>query len=369
MVTELPLASSPLIWQTIRNENPVSDEDKARMLVDPGFGNHFTDHMVDVCWSEKGGWHRPRVMPYGPISLDPAAAVLHYGQEIFEGIKAYRHQDGSIWTFRPEQNAARMQHSARRLAMPELPTDLFIESLRRLVSVDESWTPSDGEGSLYFRPFMIAKEAFLGVRAARKYNYYVIAGPAGSYFSGGLKPVSIWVTTNYIRAAKGGTGSAKTGGNYASALLAQQEGKEHGCDQVLFLQDGNTIEELGGMNVILVKRDGTLLTPQSDSILAGITRDSILQLAQDRGLHVERRPIALDEWRAGAASGDIVGAFACGTAAVVAPIGTLKGEGWSIEHSDPSSNDLALSLRAELTDIQFGRMEDRHGWMLRLDAP
>ncbi len=367
MTTELPLASSPLIWQTVRNEHPVSDKERAEALVSPGFGKYFTDHMVDVCWSEQGGWHRPRVNPYGPISLDPAAGVLHYGQEIFEGIKAYRHADGSIWAFRPERNAARLRHSARRLAMPELPDEIFIQSLRKMVEVDGAWAPSDGEGSLYFRPFMIAKEAYLGVRAARKYGYYVIASPAGSYFSGGLKPVSIWVTTNYIRAAKGGTGFAKTGGNYASALVAQIEGKEHGCDQVLFLQDGNQLEELGGMNVILVKKDGTLLTPESGSILAGITRDSILELAEDRGLKVERRTVTVDEWRDGIASGDIVGAFACGTAAVIAPIGELKGEGWSITHDSSEAHEMALSLRKELTDIQFGRAEDRHGWLVRMD--
>jgi branched-chain amino acid aminotransferase len=234
--------------------------------------------------------------------------------------------------------------------------------------------PSAPETSLYLRPFMFAKEAFLGVRPAHKVAYYVIASPAGAYFSGGIAPVSIWLTTQYSRAGKGGTGAAKTGGNYASSLVAQAEAAEHGCQQVLFLDsvEGRYLEELGGMNVVLVKRDGTLITPLSDSILEGITRDSILQLAEDRGHTVERRRVTLDEWREGVASGDIVEAFACGTAAVVTPIGLLKGvvdgESFEIGSADAQPGELTMSLRQELTDIQYGRRPDPHGWMLRLDA-
>jgi branched-chain amino acid aminotransferase len=353
----------------LRKPNPdaLSAEKRAEILADPGFGKHFTDHMVDICWSVQGGWHRPRVQPYGPISLDPAAAVLHYAQEIFEGMKAYRHADGSIWTFRPEQNAERMQRSARRMALPELPTDYFIESLKELIAYDGDWVPSAPDTSLYLRPFMFAKEAFLGVRPANKVNYYVIASPASAYFSGGLAPVKIWLSTDYARAGKGGTGAAKTGGNYASSLVAQAEAYEQGCDQVLFLDSAEDkyLEELGGMNVVLVKKDGTLITPSSDSILEGITRDSILQLAKDRGHAVEQRPVSIDEWREGAASGDIVEAFACGTAAVVAPISLLKAADFTIEHTQTS---VALSLREELTGIQYGKVEDRHNWMMRLDA-
>jgi branched-chain amino acid aminotransferase len=324
--------------------------------------------MVDVCWSEKGGWHRPRVSPYGPIQLEPSAAVLHYGQEIFEGLKAYRHADGSIWAFRPYENAARMQRSAARLALPELPSEYFIESLKQLIAVDGAWVPTAPETSLYLRPFMFAKEAFLGVRPAKKVAYYLIASPAGAYFPGGVQPVSIWLSTKYARAGKGGTGAAKTGGNYASSLLPQAEAAQHGCQQVLFLDEGTYLEELGGMNVVLVYRDGTLVTPESDSILEGITRDSVLQLAKDRGHAVESRRVTIDEWREGAASGDIVGAFACGTAAVVTPIGRLLAEDFEIVHSGAASSELALSLREELTGIQYGRVEDRHGWLMRLDA-
>jgi branched-chain amino acid aminotransferase len=371
MTINLPLqapSAAGLIWQVTRNEAAKTPAEREAILADPGFGNHFTDHMVDVCWSEKGGWHRPRVSPYGPISLDPAAAVLHYAQEIFEGMKAYRHADGSIHTFRPYENAARMQRSARRMALPELQSEIFIESLKQLTAVDADWVPSAPETSLYLRPFMFAKEAFLGVRPAKKVNYYVIASPAGAYFPGGVEPVNIWLSTQYSRAGKGGTGAAKTGGNYASSLLPQAEAYAKGCQQVAFLDDEGNLEELGGMNIVLVKRDGTLVTPESDSILEGITRDSILQLATDRGHAVERRTVSLDEWRSGGASGDIVGAFACGTAAVVVPIGRLLGTDFEIVHAGPEASALALSLRQELTDIQYGRVEDRHGWLTRLDA-
>ena len=352
-----------LDFQVTKNLAAASTAKREQLLADPGFGTVFTDHMVDVCWSEKGGWHRPRVQPYGPIALDPAAAVLHYAQEVFEGMKAYRHADGSVHTFRPEQNARRFNRSARRLSMPELPEGVFIQALRELIAVDEAWVPSGPDQTLYLRPFMFAKEAFLGVRPAKKYNFYVIGSPAGAYFTGGVKPVSIWLSETYARAAEGGTGSAKTGGNYASSLLPQSEAYEQGCDQVVFLDAHGNVEELGGMNIVFVKKDGTLVTPASETILDGVTRNSLLQLAEDRGHAVERRAISLDEWREGVASGDIVEVFACGTAAVVTPIGTLKAADFSDEQP---AGSLALSLREELTDIQYGRREDRHDWLYKL---
>lgn len=367
----LPMATQDLLWQVTRNDAAKTPEERAAILADPGFGKNFTDHMVDICWSAQGGWHRPRVQPYGPIALDPAAAVLHYGQEVFEGLKAYRHADGSIWSFRPDQNAARMQRSARRLALPELPTEYFIESLRQLVAVDADWVPTQDEASLYLRPFMFAKESFLGVRPAAKVAYYLIASPAGAYFTGGITPLEIWLSTTYTRAGRGGTGQAKTGGNYASSLLPQAEAYEHGCQQVLFLdaQEGRYLEELGGMNVVLVTRGRTLITPESDSILEGITLASILQLAKDRGYTVEQRRVALDEWRSGVESGDIVEAFACGTAAVITPIAVVRNDETEIRMPEVADADrVALSLREELTGIQYGRVEDRHGWLLRLDA-
>ena len=370
MTIDLPLqapSAAGLVWNVTKNADSVPDAERDAILADPGFGQHFTDHMVDICWSEKGGWHRPRVQPYGPIPLDPAAAVLHYSQEIFEGLKAYRHADGSIWTFRADRNAARLQRSARRLALPELPTEYFLDSLRQLVAVDGAWVPTAPETSLYLRPFMFAKEAFLGVRPAKKVAYYLIASPSGAYFPGGVQPVNIALSTRYARAGKGGTGAAKTGGNYASSLLPQAEAYEKGCQQVLFLDDGY-IEELGGMNLVLVTDDGRLITPESESILEGITLASILQVALDRGLVVEQRRVSIDEWREGAASGRIVGAFACGTAAVVVPIGKLVADDYEIVHEGEGATELAMSLREELTGIQYGRVEDRHGWMLRLDA-
>lgn len=357
---------APLEFAVTRNLAAKSAAEREQLLADPAFGTTFTDHMVDICWSVRGGWHRPRVQPYGPLSLDPAAAVLHYGQEIFEGIKAYRHADGSVWTFRPDQNGRRLQRSARRLALPELPVEYFVESLKALIAVDGAWVPAGADQSLYLRPFMFAKEAFLGVRPANKVGYYVIASPVGAYFKGGAKPVSIWLSEDYARAGKGGTGAAKTGGNYAASLLPQAEAYEQGCDQVVFLDQDRNVEELGGMNVVFVYKDGTIVTPQSDSILEGITRDSILQLAADRGHKIEGRAVSIDEWRSGVASGDIVEVFACGTAAVVAPIGVLKGREFVDEQP---LGPLAQSLRDELTDIQYGRREDTHGWLVRLDAP
>jgi branched-chain amino acid aminotransferase len=362
--------SFPLRFDLTPTADARADAERESMLADPGFGKYFTDHMVRVEWTVDEGWHDAAVVPYGPISLDPAASVLHYAQEIFEGIKAYRHADGSVWTFRPDANGRRLQRSAARLALPQLSVDDFVESLRQLVSIDVKWVPSADETSLYLRPFMIATESFLGVRAAHRVGYYVIASPAGAYFTGGVAPVSIWLSTTYSRAGKGGTGAAKTGGNYAASLLPQEEAYSHGCSQVLFLDssDATYIEELGGMNVVLVYKDGTLVTPDSDSILEGITRDSILQLAEDRGHRVERRRVSIDEWRDGVTSGDIVEVFACGTAAVVVPIAELKGEGVSIVSPVAGPDSLTLSLRQELTDIQYGRHPDRHGWLTRLDG-
>ena len=270
-------------------------------------------------------------------------------------MKAYRHEDGSIWGFRPEANARRMQRSAARLALPPLPVEHFIESLRQIIAVDGSWVPSAAETSLYLRPFMISTEAFLGVRAAHKVGFFVIASPAGAYFSHGVAPVSIWLSTKYSRAAKGGTGAAKTGGNYAASLLPQAA-------------EGKYIEELGGMNVVLVYKDGTLVTPASDSILEGITRDSVLTLARDRGHTVEERRVSISEWRDGVASGDIAEIFACGTADVVTPIALLKGEGFEVGSADAEAGPLTMELRKELTDIQYGRAEDRHAWLTRLDG-
>jgi branched-chain amino acid aminotransferase len=364
------VSESSLSFTVTANPAPRTEQQRAQILEKPGFGVHFTDHMVAIRWRKDAGWHDAEVMPYGPISLDPAAAVLHYGQEIFEGIKAYRHADGSIWTFRPQANGARLQRSAARLALPQLPVELFTESLKQLVALDAAWVPDQDEASLYFRPFMIGDEAFLGVRGAHQASYYVIASPAGPYFAKGVAPVAIWLSTEYARAAKGGTGAAKCGGNYAASLLPQQKAQEQGCSQVLFLdpEHGKYLEELGGMNVFLVYgKTNTLVTPAlSGSILEGITRESILQLARDRGMTVEERQVSIEEWKDGVASGAITEVFACGTAAVVTPIGQLKGEGFSVGDINAPAGEVTMSLRKELTDIQYGRQADRHGWLVRL---
>lgn len=363
-------ASASLAYQVALSDHARSDDQRAAILAgELGFCKYFTDHMVAIQWDKAQGWHDAQVRAYGPLALDPAAGVLHYGQEIFEGIKAYRHADGSIWTFRPDANGARLQRSAARLALPQLPVAEFVESLRQFIAVDHAWVPSAPESSLYFRPFMIATEGFLGVRAANTAGYYVIAGPAGAYFAKGVAPVSIWLSEDYARAGKGGTGAAKCGGNYAASLLPQQEAQAQGCSQVLFLDpvEGKYLEELGGMNVFLVYKDGRIVTPElSGSILEGITRSSILQLARDRGLKVEERKVSIDEVKTGIASGDIAEVFACGTAAVVTPIGQLKGKAFTVGDINAPAGEVTMAIRKELTDIQYGRLPDRHGWMVRL---
>jgi len=351
------------------------DDQREAVLLDPGFGKTFTDHMAMATWTAGRGWHDAKVTAYGPLSLYPSAAVLHYAQEIFEGMKAYRHADGSIWTFRPEANAARFARSARRLALPELSVPDFLESVRALVATDEKWVPADDseEASLYLRPFMFASESFLGVRPAAEVTYCVIASPAGPYFPGGLKPVSIWLSASYTRAAPGGTGAAKAGGNYAASLAAQVEATANGCDQVAFLDavEHNWVEELGGMNLFFVYRDGTIVTPElTGTILEGVTRSSIIELAQDLDHKVEERRISIDEWRDGAASGEISEVFACGTAAVVTPVGQLAWQGGEVVIGNHEINGgvgpVTGSIRQTLLDVQYGRASDSRGWLTRL---
>ncbi|KAB1652219.1 branched-chain amino acid aminotransferase [Pseudoclavibacter chungangensis] len=361
--------TAPLTFATTRNPAPASAETREAVLADPGFGKHFTDHMVTIDWSIDEGWHDARVEPYGPLQLDPASAVLHYGQEVFEGLKAYRHADGSVHTFRPERNAARLRNSAHRLALPELSDEDFVNAIRELVTIDEAWVPAAGEGkALYLRPFMIAYENFLGVRSAHTARFMIIACPAGSYFSDPTKPVDIWLSEEYSRAGRGGTGAAKCGGNYAASLLPTNEAYANGCEQVLFLDaaEEKYLEELGGMNIVLVGADGTVSTPLSDSILPGITRDSVLELVEAAGHRVERRRISIDEWREGVASGEIVEAFACGTAAVITPIGMLKSPHFTIENPRVDADSLSMRIRAKLTGIQNGEVADERGWLTRL---
>lgn len=345
-------------------------DERERILSDPGFGVHFTDHMVRASWTPEEGWHDARLTGYGPLGLLPSITALHYAQEIFEGLKAFRHADGSVWTFRPDRNAQRMIGSARRLALPELPEEDFLASLEALVRADADWVPeAHGEESLYLRPVMFGAEHFLGVRPATRVEYCVIASPAADYFPRGVEPLRVWVTDVHARAGVGGTGAAKCGGNYASSLLAKQEAATRGADEVMFLdaETHSAIDELSGMNVFVVMADGRLRTPAlTGSILPGVTRESVLQLGRDRGLEVSEERLRIQEVLDGVRSGEITEVFACGTAAVINPIGTLitrDGE-WSV--GDGGSGELTMALREELTGIQYGRLEDRHGWLHRL---
>jgi branched-chain amino acid aminotransferase len=356
-----------------RNPHPRSDAERAEILAAPGFGRHFTDHMVRIDWTADGGWGEGRVLPYGPLTLDPATSVFHYGQEIFEGLKAYRQPDGSIACFRPHANAARFARSSRRLGMAELPEDLFVESLRALVDVDRGWVPEAPDESLYLRPFTIATEVGLGVNTgASSYTYLLIASPAGPYFTGGVKPVSVWLSTEYTRAAPGGTGEAKCGGNYAASFLAQGQATAQGCDQVVWLDavEHRWVEEMGGMNLFFVYGSGPaarLVTPAlTGTLLPGVTRDSLLTLARELGYEAEEGRISTDEWQKGNASGEITEVFACGTAAVITPVGSVKSADASWTVGDGTAGPITMQLREHLTGIQRGTEPDTHGWMTKL---
>jgi len=354
-------------------DHPTSDAERETILSDPGFGRSFTDHMVRAKWNESDGWHEAELVPYGPLTLDPATNFIHYGQAIFEGLKAYRHADGSIKTFRPSRNAQRFANSARRLAMAELPEELFVASIEALVRQDQAWVPMDAEKSLYLRPFMFSTEVGLGVRPANAYEYLLIASPAGAYFPQGVRPVSVWLSDDYVRAAPGGTGEAKCAGNYAASLIAQAEAAQHGCDQVVWLDaaERTWIEEMGGMNLYFVYGSGDsarLVTPAlTGSLLAGITRDSLLTVAHDLGIRADEGQVSVDEWREGCASGAITEVFACGTAAVITPVGEVKSRtsgSWQV--SGGGTGDVTMQLRRALLDIQTGQVPDRHNWLHRI---
>jgi branched-chain amino acid aminotransferase len=363
------IAAPEFALSRIEHPGPVAVDARTAILGNPGFGTNFSDHMISIDWSEEDGWHNAMLGPRQPIPLDPAAAVLHYAQEIFEGLKAYRQVDGGIALFRPEANAARFNKSAERLAMPTLPESMFVDSIRALVDADRDWFPAVEGGSLYLRPFMIATEAFLGVRPAKRYKFLVIASPAGNYFKSGAPAVSIWVS-EYTRAAPGGTGAAKCGGNYAASLVPQGEAIARGHDQVVFLDaaEHKWVEELGGMNLYFAFDDGTLLTPAlTGTILPGITRDSILTLAREEGLTVQEGRYSIDQWREDAASGRLVETFACGTAAVVTPVGKVSGRDGDFVIGSGGPGQLTQRLKERLVSIQRGEAPDTHGWITRLD--
>jgi branched-chain amino acid aminotransferase len=367
-MSDAPAMDVTLDFEFEAHSNPVSPEDRAEILANPGFGKALTDHMVVINYEDGRGWHSPRVVPHAPFLINPATAVLHYAQEIFEGLKAYRLPDGGAALFRPAENARRFNESAARMAMPALPEAMFLESLRQMVRADESWIPDIDGGSLYLRPFMFASETFLGVKPASEFTYMVIASPAGAYFKG-ADSVTLWASEHYTRAAPGGTGAAKCGGNYAASLVAQAEAIREGCHQVVFLDavQNQYVEELGGMNVMFVFEDGSIQTPPlGGTILPGITRDSLLTLARDAGMTVREERYGIDQWKADAQSGRLREAFACGTAAVVTSIGKVRGRGFEFGIGNQGPGIVAQKLKAELVAIQRGRAADPHGWVKRL---
>lgn len=347
-----------------RNENAVSDAQLTEILTNPGFGAHFTDHMVLAEWSEGQGWHDARIVPTAPLPLHPSAAVLHYAQEVFEGLKAYRWDDSSLHLFRPEMNAARFNRSAVRLGMPELPEGFFVESLRQLVELDGRWVPGNAnEENLYIRPFMVANENLIGVRPSKSYLYCVLLTPAGAYYNA---PMRLWITPNFSRTSMGGTGKAKCGGNYAASLIAADEAAEHGCGQVLWLDgaEHKWLEECGTMNIMFVTANGELLTPESPNILDGVTRDSILTFAEDHELRPIARPMDVEELRTRLEDGSITESFACGTAAVITPITGFKAPEWELQVGNGEPGPRTAELRDGLLGIQYGRREDARGWTM-----
>lgn len=362
-------ARTDTVFEHVPHPSPVPAQERTALLVDPGFGRVFTDHMVTIRYAEGKGWHDAKIGPRAPIALDSSASVLHYAQEIFEGLKAYRLADGSTALFRPDANAGRFVQSARRLAMAELPEAMFVDACKAIVRAEADWVPEGEDGALYLRPFMIASEAFLGVRPASEYLFAVIASSVGPYFSGGPQAVKLWISQDHTRAAPGGTGAAKCGGNYAASLLAQAEARARGYDQVLFLDavERRWIEELGGMNFFAVLDDGSIVTPPlTGTILPGITRDSILTLAADLGIPASQTPYAIEQLRADAQSGRLVEAFACGTAAVVTPIGAMADPHGEFAIGTGGPGPVTLRIRQALVNIQRGVASDPHDWLVRI---
>ncbi|MGA2082023.1 MAG: branched-chain amino acid aminotransferase [Holophaga sp.] len=364
-----PLSAPTATFDIQLVKEPIPPEERAKRMQNPGFGKVFTEYMVVIPYNEETGWGRGVLKPYGPILLDPASSVLHYGQAIFEGFKAYRQPDGHVKSFRPEANANRFNASARRLAMPEIPVELFVEAADILVRQERDWVPSTIGESLYLRPFMIATEAALGVKPSKEYLFLLIASPSGAYFSQGVKPVTVWISENYVRAAPGGTGAAKCAGNYAASLVAQKEAKAEGCDQVVWLDAVHRryIEEMGGMNIFFVYQENgrtVVVTPMlTGTLLPGITRLTLLDMAKTMGYGAEERRISVDEWQAALQEGRMIEAFACGTAAVITPIGTVKsahGE-WKINNGE--AGPVSLALRKALLDLQHGLAPDTRHWL------
>jgi branched-chain amino acid aminotransferase len=334
------------------------------------FGSTFSDHMFTQEYTAENGWHNALISPYHALSLDPSAAVFHYSQEIFEGLKAYRTQDGKINLFRPEENCKRFNRSAKRIVMPEVDVELHLEAIKKLVALDKDWVPNENGASLYIRPTMIATTPKLGLGASASYSHFIITGPAGSYFAGGLQPISVYVADKYRRAVKGGVGEAKTGGNYAASLYASEEVAKKGYSQVLWLDaiEGRYIEEVGAMNICFVYDGKRIVTPElSGSILPGITRDSILKLAPAIGYEISEQRLDIEEILADIASGKITEVFGCGTAAVISPVGAFCYQDKDYVINNNETGVVSKHLYDELTGIQYGTREDRFGWITTVE--
>ena len=353
------------------NKNPLPNSEREKRVSEPGFGKYYTDNMVIAQWSEATGWQDAELRAYGPLTLDPATMVFHYGQEVFEGMKAYSQPDGGVSLFRPDANAKRFAKSAARIALPEMPVEFFVQTVEELVKQEKSWVPKKIGESLYLRPFLIATEVGLGVRPSNHATYVLIATPAAAYFNA-AKAVTVWISTEYVRAALGGTGEAKCGGNYAASLLAQKQAAQEGCDQVVYIdaKERKWVEEMGGMNLYFIKGSGkeaTIMTPKlTGTLLPGITRDSILTLANDLGYKTEESMISIDQWRDGVKSGEITEIFACGTAAVISAVGAAKSAQGTWQTGDGKPGVITNEIRAALLAIQHGTAADKHSWNKRV---
>ena len=354
--------------QTIRIERTTAPKEKPGQDNPLVFGTIFTDHMFVMDYDEENGWHDPRVIPYQPLVLEPSCMVFHYGQEMFAGLKAYKADDGRILLFRPDKNIERANRSNRRLCIPEIPEDIFLEALKTVVKVDADWIPTRPGTALYIRPFVIATDPFLGVRPSHTYKFIIILSPVGAYYESGLDPVKIWIEDEYVRAVKGGIGEAKTGGNYVASLASQVKAHDEGYAQVLWL-DGvhrKYIEEVGAMNIFF-KINGTVVTPAlNGSILPGVTRDSAIQLCKMWGIPVEERQISVDEVIKTAESGEMEECFGTGTAAVVSPVGELRFENEKMPISNNHIGELTQRIYDTITGIQLGRIEGPEGWSVEV---
>ncbi|MDD7266714.1 MAG: branched-chain amino acid aminotransferase [Lachnospiraceae bacterium] len=332
------------------------------------FGTIFTDHMFICDYTEGEGWINPRVEPYHALTLEPSAMVFHYGQEMFEGLKAYRAEDGRILLFRPDMNAKRAANSNRRLCIPQIPEELFVEAVKAVVAVDRDWVPNREGTSLYIRPFVIATDPFLGVRPSHTYQFIIILSPVGAYYPEGLNPVKIWIEDDYVRAVRGGIGETKTGGNYVASMAAQVKAHEEGYSQVLWLDgvERTYIEEVGAMNIFF-KINGTIVTPQlTGSILPGVTRDSVLTLCREWGYPVEERRIGYPELMEAAENGALEEVWGTGTAAVISPVGVLRHQERVMTIGDGGIGELSGRLYRTITGLQTGRLPDDHGWVIEV---